>query len=101
MGSRVIVHQDAIDALTRDPDIVAVLLQDAQPVIRDARSRAPKRTGAGAESIDAQPYAEPGGEQTVRVGWDRNHFYMGFHDLGTSQLPALHFLEDALEANLI
>lgn len=97
---RIVVDQRAVDALAGDPDITAVLLEAAKPVVDDARFRAPRRTGAGAESIQAQPFAEPG-EQTVRITWDRNHFYMGFHDLGTNTLPARHFLEDALEANLI
>lgn len=98
--ARVVLDQTAIDAMAADPQIVASLLEAAKPVVEDARINAPRLTGAGADSITAQPYPEPA-EQTVRISWDREHFYMGFHELGTVQLPARHFLQDALEANLI
>lgn len=97
--TRIVVHQQAIDALAADPHIVPVLLDAAKPVVDQARFNAPRRTGLGAASIEAQPFNEIGGEQTVHISWDRQHYYLGFHDLGSSQLPARHFLEDALEGS--
>jgi hypothetical protein len=34
------------------------------------------------------------GEWTARVSWDREHYYMSFHQLGTKSLPARPFLEE-------
>lgn len=94
---RVVLHQVEIDALTRDPELVGLLLDAAQPAVAGARSRAPHRTGAGAESIRAEAVLD-GQEQTVHISWDQAHYYMGFQDMGTSRIPARRFLEDALEA---
>jgi HK97 gp10 family phage protein len=60
-----------------------------------ARGEAPRRTGAGANSIAAQTVLEDG-EWTARVSWDRAHYYMQFQNSGTRYLPAQHFLEHAL-----
>jgi len=96
--NRVVLHQTEIDALLRSPEMARALLEVAQPVVRDARVGAPKRTGAGAASIHAEDFLD-GNVQTARISWDRNHFYMYFHNQGTRVLPARTFLEDALEAH--
>jgi HK97 gp10 family phage protein len=94
--TRVVLHHHEIEALLGDPEIRMALLEAAGPVVLDARAGAPKLTGRGAASIRAESVLD-GPQQTVHVSWDRDHFYMSFQDLGTSRLPALHFLEDALE----
>lgn len=93
----VVLNQPAIDSLADDPQTLAAMLEAAKPVVDKARFDAPRRSGLGAASIQAQPFSEIGGEQTVHISWDREHYYLGFHELGTVQLPARHFLEDALE----
>ncbi|MEV0805731.1 hypothetical protein [Micromonospora sp. NPDC050200] len=65
-------------------------------IARLAGSLAPHRTGEGAASIDAWPGVGPGGPHTD-VSWDQDHFYMSFHDGGTKDLPARHFMQAALD----
>ena len=33
----------------------------------------------------------------VNVSWDNDHFYMLFHEIGTSKMPPRPFLRPALE----
>jgi len=94
--TRVIVHQGEIDALLHDREIGELLLDAAGPVVTEARAGAPKLSGRGAASIRAESVLD-GPNIAVHISWDRDHFYMSFQDIGTSHLPALHFLEDALE----
>lgn len=96
MATRVVLRQQEIDGLLRDQDIADLLLDVAAPAVAEARLRAPRRTGAGAASIRAESVLD-GDMQTVRISWDRDHFYMSFQDVGTRYLPPLHFLEDSLE----
>lgn len=93
---RIVVHQQAIDALAKDPGMRIELLQAADPVDDRARQRAPKDTGKGAFSIHSEAVLD-GPEWTVRIGWDRERFYMYFHEAGTRKLPARPFLVPALE----
>jgi HK97 gp10 family phage protein len=93
---RVVLHHDEIAALLRDPGLPAELLAAAAPVARDAAGRAPHRTGAGAASIRAEAVLD-GPEWTAQVTWDQLHFYMYFHERGTSRLSARPFLVPALE----
>jgi HK97 gp10 family phage protein len=62
-----------------------------------ARDAAPKSTGAGAASIHAELVQTYNGVYVARVGWDRDHFYMMFHELGTSRMSARPFLRPALD----
>jgi HK97 gp10 family phage protein len=93
---RIVVHQQAIDALAKDPDMRIELLDASVPVVDTARHEAPKRTGRGAASIRAEAVLD-GPEWTVRISWDRERFYMYFKEKGTRQLPARPFLVPALE----
>ncbi len=93
---RIVLHQAEIDGLANDPQWRDVLLQAAQPVVAAAKAGAPKRTGEGAASIRAEEVLD-GPEWTVRVSWDRDRFYMYFHERGTRHLPARPFLVPALE----
>lgn len=94
---RIVLHQRAIDDLARDPDMRVALLQESEPVVTQARRDAPKFTGRGAMSIHAEPVLD-GPEWTVRIGWDRERFYMYFQEAGTRKLPERPFLVPALEA---
>ena len=93
MTERVKVNLTEIRQIPTRPDVMALLMGVAENVVERARQAAPKRTGEGAASIHAE---EVDGE--VRVGWDRDHFYLGFFELGTSKMSARPFLRPALDA---
>lgn len=98
-GVRVIWNPDAELSLAHNPALLAELLQAAQPVVDAARAAAPKRTGAGAASIHAE-VASTAGKAEIDVSWDRDHFYLKFHELGTRRMPARPFLVPALDRYL-
>lgn len=93
---RVVVHDAAIEDLLRDPGVRRGLMEQSFPVVSQARGRAPKNTGRGAASIRAEPVLD-GPEWTVRISWDREHFYMYFKERGTQSLPPRPFLVPTLE----
>ena len=87
--ARVEIDEAAVRALESDPRILAAIDAEINPaVVARMRQRAPKATGAGAESIHSEPDPdEPG----FRISWDKDHFYMAFHELGTEHQPATPF----------
>ena len=93
---RVDFHKQGLRQLMGQPSIGQLLVEAAQPGIREARFRAPKRTGAGAFSIAAHAVRESG-EWTAHVGWSQTRFYMYFHERGTRRLPARPFLVPSFE----
>lgn len=94
--TRCVVHMSEVAALARRRDVAEAMLDAAQPGVRRAQSHAPHLTGAGAGSIRPEPVLD-GPTMTIRVSWDREHYYMGFHERGTSTLPARPFLVSAFE----
>lgn len=96
---RVDVDKRAVEQLARSVDVRDLLLDSAEPIVGRARLGAPKASTEGAASIRAEPVLD-GPDWTVRISWDRDHFYLYFHDRGTVRLPARPFLEPALEAAL-
>lgn len=88
---RVVLHDRAIRALSALPALRGVLEATSRPLIAAAQGAAPKRTGAGAASIHAEAVLD-GDEWSALIGWDREHYYMRFHELGTRTLPARPFL---------
>jgi HK97 gp10 family phage protein len=93
---RVVVDERAIGDITGSLDVLDLLLEVAEPIIDRARAGAPKRSGQGAASIHGEPVLD-GPDWTVRISWDRDHFYMGFFEFGTEHIIARPFLEPALE----
>lgn len=94
---RIVVHRNEIEAIKRSPQMRDVLMDvTEQQLLPDAQQRAPKRTGAGAASIHAEPVLEDD-EWTTHTSWDRDHFYMWFPEKGTVHQPARPFLVPALE----
>ena len=83
-------------ALAADPEVGREMARIAAPIVREAQTRAPRLTGAGASSIRADQVVERG-EQEVHICWDRDHYYMAFHEFGTRYLPARPFLEPTVE----
>ncbi|MBM0275096.1 HK97-gp10 family putative phage morphogenesis protein [Micromonospora tarensis] len=96
---RVDVDQAAVDEVVRSVDMRDLLLDVADPIVGRAQLGAPKASGEGAASIRSEPVLD-GPDWTVRISWDRAHFYMYFHDRGTERLPARPFLEPALDGAL-
>lgn len=96
---RLDVDEREIEQLVRSVDVRELLLDSAEPIVGRARLGAPEASGEGAASIRREAVLD-GPDWTVRISWDRDHFYMYFHDRGTVRLPARPFLEPALEAAL-
>lgn len=84
----------AIKAWAGSDDAKAVLNDLGEQIARDAAANAPKDSGGGARSIRHEVDEDAEGA-LVRVSWDRDHFYMFFHEVGTSRLPARPFLRPA------
>lgn len=83
-------------ALTRVPEVRRQVRRAAAAVRDEARRNAPKETGAGAKSIKVTSRTV-GGAVEYRVSWDRDHFYMGFHELGAINVTARPFLRPAAD----
>lgn len=82
--------------ITGSPEIAGpagrVLLDYGWQIAARAAAYARKDTGEGAKSIHPEMIMLPDGSPEVHVSWDRQHFYMGFQELGTEQItpwPAL------------
>lgn len=85
--------------LKYNPLLLADILEKVEPVVEAAQAAAPKKSGAGAASIRAEPnYDET--EPTVRISWDVEHYYLRFHELGTKYLPERPFLRPAVDRYL-
>jgi HK97 gp10 family phage protein len=97
---RVDVDEQAVRDVAGSLDVRDLLMESARPIVGTAQALAPKATGAGAASIRSEPVLD-GDQWTVRISWDRAHFYMYFSDRGTVHLPARPFLEPALEGALM
>lgn len=96
MSTRVVLNRSALEDLTRSADMQRGLQTVGDQVAQRAASDAPKSTGAGAASIHCEVTTE-GGEAVARVSWDAAHFYMYFHEVGTSRMSARPFLRPALD----
>lgn len=91
--ARVVLHEAAIADLARDPGVLSAVGEVAEQVATRMRATAPRRTGQGAESIHAEPAPNPA--DGFRVSWDRDHFYLGFSELGTTHQRPRPFVEQA------
>jgi len=90
------LRQHEIDALANDPDTIRMLMERAAPIVREAQAHAPRLTGAGGDSIRADKDRDAEGT-TVHITWEREFYYMYFHERGTRLLPARPFLVPTLE----
>lgn len=82
--------------MLQSEEVRAGLLEQGERRARVAAGTAPRRTGGGADSIHAEAVLD-GRDHAVAVGWDREHYYMIFHERGTRYLPARPFLVPAFE----
>lgn len=92
------LDQVAIRGLSDDAVVKHALARVGQQVADKAAQGAPKASGAGAASITYEVDEDDRGA-FVKVSWDRDHFYLAFHELGTSRMPARPFLRPALDAH--
>jgi len=95
---RLEIDFEAVEDFYTGAKMKAMLLGRGTDVAERARAAAPRRTGAGADSIQALPRTQGGthSEAQVRVSWARIYYYMYFHERGTVTLPARPFLVPAL-----
>ena len=85
----------AVGAITADPLVMQGLMEIGDAIANLARDAAPRLTGEGADSIHAEP--QPGVDPEVHVSWERQRYYMFFHERGTKHLPARPFLIPAAD----
>jgi hypothetical protein len=88
-GFRLELDRNAVDDLAFGEEAEDLALEAGEAVAVIARRLAPKRTGAGARSIQAKSSQDAGGAY-AEVSWDKAHEYMRFSNS--------HFLEPALRA---
>jgi HK97 gp10 family phage protein len=100
---QVVLDPLAIAALGMDAGVRDYLMEVGDRIADDARghaARAPAHrgpsSGHGADSIHAEASHEDG-NWVVDVGWDRDHYYMRFVELGTRHMPARPFLRPAFD----
>lgn len=94
MASRFVIDQAAVDALGKDPAILAAVEKIAEDVAARIRKRAPEGTGTGAQSVHVEPDPDGAG---FRVGWDKQHFYLSFHEYGTQYEAARPFVRPTVD----
>lgn len=94
---RVRLHPEEIARLGDSAAAADATLEVARWVARDAQAAAPRDSGEGAASIQPWPGRDTEGPY-ADVSWDRDHFYMGFHEHGTAHHRAQHFLRNAVDA---
>ncbi len=74
------------------------VLAGAKVIADDARQRAPRDTGAGADSIAGRIVESKDGRVVAAIGPGREEFYLMFHEIGTSKMPATPFLVPAMDS---
>lgn len=92
--TRVRWNYKAIRELRTDPQVVAFVERVAGDMGQEMAALAPKDTGAGAASIGVHPGRAKG---SSRVGWDAEHFYMLFPEIGTEHQSAQRFSRNVLD----
>lgn len=97
---RLELDEDAIADLGFDDDAEELSQEAGDQVAELAAEYAPKVSGDGAASIHAEVDRD---DESVYadVSWDPDHFYMGFHELGTEHESAKPFLRPALDATSV
>jgi len=98
-NSKVDLDRQALAKAESDLAIRLALSDEAESIVRSAKRRAPRKTGAGAASIHQEMQLNSDG-WTVEISWDSQHGYMGFQELGTSTMRPHSFLRPALEARV-
>ena len=79
----------------------AALRIAGKPVVKTARSKAPKKTGAGAKSIKLRVMTKTRVPAAVSIGPDQDHWYLALSERGTAKQAAKPFLRPAWDAHKI
>lgn len=95
--TKVLVNRSAVAALAGSQAVRLVLEAEGEKVAQRAKAGAPRDSGAGAASIHSEIVEGYGGALHARVSWDKDSFYLFFHEVGTSRMPARPFLRPALD----
>jgi hypothetical protein len=82
MAEHIDIDEGAAQQLVREPGVIDELFRVGQEAAAASAVAAPHRTGAGAASIHAELTLLDRTPE-VRVSWDREHYYMYFHQKGT------------------
>jgi HK97 gp10 family phage protein len=90
---RVVWDRAAITGLKTDPGVERFATEVAVSFAWTMRALAPHLTGEGAWSIQARDSSAKGAR---RVGWDKEHYYMGYQELGTKYVRGQRFVSKAL-----
>jgi hypothetical protein len=93
---RVVLFPAEIARLATDPPVVRAVRRDAQQMARRAAVEAPKHTGRGAASIQAD--RDPDELGAYRVSWDQGAYYMVFVEEGHQSYPGKAFLQRTFES---
>jgi hypothetical protein len=88
---KVTTRDDAIADLLASRELPDLLLEASRPIVMGAKARAPRATGAGAESIRAEAVLVRR-EWQAHISWSELRFYMLFHEVGTRYVPPRSFL---------
>lgn len=89
-GLRIDINSAALKALDKDPGVLRAVQEFTdREIVPEMRARAPKDSGEGARSIRSE--ADPDGDG-FRVSFDKDHFYLAFHELGTVHQHARPFM---------
>jgi len=84
------VDEHQVRLLVNHPQAIEQMHQVGVRAVRESRLLAPKRTGAGSLSIRHELVL--GVLPEVRVSWDKDHYYMYFHQKGTRYMSPNPFL---------
>lgn len=79
----------------------AALRIAGKPVVKAARAKAPKDTGAMAKSIKLRVMTRTRVPAAVSIGPDSDHYYGMFLERGTSKIAAKPFLRPAWDAHKV
>lgn len=94
-GVETTVYPRALMAVASGPELHRYLEQIAAELMVTVRAAAPKRTGAGARSIEAETVLTPEGWVAV-VSWDSKHWYLSIqethHPFAAPALEAVRFV---------
>lgn len=94
------LDEDAIADLGFDDDAQDLAQEVGDEVAETAAGFAPKRTGEGAASIHAETDVDDESAY-ADVSWDRDHFYLGFAEVGTEHQAPTPFLRPGLDASSV
>ena len=89
------IRPQAVQALTRTPDVKKQLRVVANEIRKEARRLAPRETGQLKRGMSVDNVLNGNGEVEYRVGWSPGAFYGSLIELGTEDTRAQPHLRPA------